>query len=158
MMSGLEITHVTLPTGVPRLYANYLYALLDEAGELHPPKDAERRELLLPAATENALRVQVLKDVRSMGKKNYPLSAGFWRQLGEEKKAAEVEAMLAEKQTVADHLTQTHAIDCVVAQEADRCAPTLCPPPTRMPPIPCLTIFIPYHTIPYHTIPYLFGY
>ena len=40
--------------------------LATETGELHPPKDPDRREIALTPALEAALRQTVLTDVRAM--------------------------------------------------------------------------------------------
>jgi len=111
----LPFDPLTYPSDRGR-YVNFLYSLLDEDGELHPPKDSERREIELMSEDEAALRQQVLKDVKTMATKKFPLSAGFYRQLGEVEKAAQVEAAMAKNQTVMDHLSQMHPIDCVVEE------------------------------------------
>ena len=91
ILEGMEISHVLLANGLVRLYVNFTYVLVDETGELHAPKDATRREISLHPGLERRARAQILKDVRKMGRKGMPLSAGWWRQLGEEGKARAVD-------------------------------------------------------------------
>ena len=45
IMPGVEISHVVLARGVMRLQINLMYVLFDEDGEMHPPKDNQRREM-----------------------------------------------------------------------------------------------------------------
>lgn len=74
------------------MYVNFNFILADEDGELHMPKDQSRREMAIN--NEHEIRHQVLEDVRAMAEKNCMLGPGWWRQLGMEEKAAEVEDML----------------------------------------------------------------
>lgn len=89
VMPALEITHQK----TKRLKFEFQYILWDEAGELHPPKDEERREIGLSPQLEADMRQQVLADLLEMGRLGFPLSAGFWRRLDREDKALEVEAL-----------------------------------------------------------------
>eukprot|EP00965_Chrysotila_dentata_P185048 6109208-Pleurochrysis_carterae.AAC.1 len=50
VMAPLEMSWVQMASGQERLYVNLLYALCDEVGELHLPKDDSRRELALTQA------------------------------------------------------------------------------------------------------------
>ena len=93
LMCPIETTYTLLPHGAERLYLNSTYVLFDDAGELHPPKDADRREIALDAELTAQLRQQVLQDVLQLSlEETQPLSAGWWRQLGREDLAQEVEA------------------------------------------------------------------
>ena len=47
MMPPVEISHVVLARGVIRLQINMMFVLIDEHGEMHAPKDNERREIEL---------------------------------------------------------------------------------------------------------------
>ena len=94
IMSGAEISHVKLARGVERLYINFMYTLTDEAGLMHYPKDAARNEIALNPAQISALRAQVATDAARMGEMGIKLSAGWWRQLGDEQAAQMAEAML----------------------------------------------------------------
>ncbi|KAL1525795.1 hypothetical protein AB1Y20_020635 [Prymnesium parvum] len=92
LLPGMEITWSGQE--VDRIHVNFMFALADETGEIHPPKDAKRREVALGPGLEQELREQVLLDLAQMSERGYPLSPGFLRQLGEEGKAQYVEAML----------------------------------------------------------------
>jgi hypothetical protein len=94
IISGAEISHVKLARGVERLYINFMYALTDEAGTMHFPKDAARNEIALNPAQITSLRAQVATDAARMGELGIELSAGWWRQLGNEQAAQMAEAML----------------------------------------------------------------
>ena len=71
---------------------NAQYVLFDNAAELHAPKDLNRHEIAMEESLIAALRVRVLQDVYQMSEKGLPLSAHWWRQLGREDLALEVEA------------------------------------------------------------------
>lgn len=71
------------------------YALLDQNGELHPPKDLNRIEMALDAADSTAIRQQAMADCISFHKMGAPLSGGFLRQMGLDNEAMVVEAMQA---------------------------------------------------------------
>lgn len=93
LMPTLEIDH--LKGGGLRF--QFQYILFDETGELHAPKDEERREIELEESLEVEMRKQVFSDLSKMGSLGYPLSAGFWRQLQREEKALVVEALSASR-------------------------------------------------------------
>lgn len=94
IISGAEISHVKLARGVERLYINLMYVLTDEAGTMHFPKDPARNEIAFDPAQIIALRAQVATDAALMGEMGIELSAGWWRQLGNEQAAQMAEAML----------------------------------------------------------------
>ena len=75
-------------------YVNFNFSLVDENGELHPPKDANRIEIALTAQEVHEVRAQVLSDAMAFSAMNVPLSAAWLRQLGDEAKAQTTEAML----------------------------------------------------------------
>lgn len=81
--------------GADRLYMNFMYVLADEAGEVHPPKDGNRRELALSESTMTQIREHILSDVALLAQKGVPLSAGWYVQLGLPAKAMEVRALEA---------------------------------------------------------------
>ena len=81
-------------SGLDRLYAMLQYVLVDETGELHPPKDENRNEIALSPDLEAEVREQLFADLNLMGEKNFPLSPELWRQLENEDRALETEAML----------------------------------------------------------------
>ena len=43
LIPPLEVSWVRVASGLHRLYVNMIYVLSDEAGEMHFPKDANRR-------------------------------------------------------------------------------------------------------------------
>ena len=71
-----------------------MYALLDENGELHPPKDTDRNEIALTPQEVHEIRAQVVSDALALGEMGMPLSPGWWRQLGDETEAQMAEAMV----------------------------------------------------------------
>lgn len=95
IIPDLEISHEVSSTGVERCYVNGMYVLATEAGELHWPKDNNRRELEVSAEMQVELRQELLSEVLEMGNAGHPLSPAFWRQLGDETRAAAVEVELA---------------------------------------------------------------
>lgn len=92
MISPMEISWVKMERGYEALYLNFNFVLVDQDGEVHAPKDMQRREMALLGM--EFIREQVLADVRTLSLKGCPLGPGWWRQLGMPEKAAEVEAML----------------------------------------------------------------
>lgn len=61
---------------------------------MHPPKDQNRNEIALTQQEVSDLRTQVLIDASALGEMGMPLSAGWWRQLGDETEAQMAEAMV----------------------------------------------------------------
>ncbi|KAL1527739.1 hypothetical protein AB1Y20_009124 [Prymnesium parvum] len=52
---------------VDKLLCKFMFVLADEAGEVHPPKDALQIEIALTAAAEeHAIRQQIMSDVKEM--------------------------------------------------------------------------------------------
>ena len=94
ILKGAEISHVHLARGVQRLYLNISYALSDEAGELHLPKDNNRIEIAYSESDLSEIRAQVATDAALLGEKGLPLSAEWWRQVGNEEKALVTEALV----------------------------------------------------------------
>ena len=99
----VEIKHVSSQRD--RLHINMQYLLADETGELHWPKDENRIEIAASNDLTDALRTMIWDDLLEMSRRGYYLSPGFFRQLGEEDKALEMEAMIsnvqAQRQTIA---------------------------------------------------------
>ena len=93
IMPRFEISHVKLSRGVERLYVNFMYVLATEAGEVNPPKDNTRREISIDSTEMTVLRQQILTDACHLGQMGVPLSAAWWRQLGDESKAAVAQAL-----------------------------------------------------------------
>ena len=71
----------------------FQYVLLDEMGELHPPKDENRNEISLSPGLLLDHRRQITADLVLMADGGVPLSAGYLRQLGREGQALQVEAL-----------------------------------------------------------------
>ena len=98
LLAPLEISWVQQARGVMRLYINLMYVLSDSAGEVHPPKDANRREVAIEATAMAALRAQVLTDVAQMAAWGFPLAEGYFAQIptfsAEEAAAAAAAAQL----------------------------------------------------------------
>ncbi|KAL1511965.1 hypothetical protein AB1Y20_005245 [Prymnesium parvum] len=78
MMGGLEIRHFKSNRGSEVLTINFLYILMGEMGDLHPPKDPQRREIGLDDVEATELRQIVLRDARAMGEAGAQLSPGWW--------------------------------------------------------------------------------
>ena len=103
LLPPLEISQVQLPSGQDRLYVNMMYAaaptpthhplslltlpcacaycryaLVDEDGEIHYPKDSQRREISYEPVLEAELRERVVRDVKRMNDNNFPLSAKWY--------------------------------------------------------------------------------
>ena len=94
ILKGAEISHVQLARGVQRLYINFQYALSDETGELHLPKDNNRIEIAFSEADLHEIRAQVATDAALLGMMGLPLSAKWWRQVGNEEEAQMAEALV----------------------------------------------------------------
>ena len=77
------------------LYVNFNDVLIarEENGEIFPPKTSDRMDMDI-SHLDAEIRARALMDLAGMAEKGYPLAPGFLRQLGEEKKALEVEALL----------------------------------------------------------------
>ena len=61
MMGGVEVKHTTWISGHKLLTINFLYVLMGDMGDLHPPKDPDRREIALAPLEETELRQTILK-------------------------------------------------------------------------------------------------
>ena len=57
---------VEMPRGVDRMFLNFMYVLADEDGELHWPKDNERREIKFCPEQERSIRQKILADARRL--------------------------------------------------------------------------------------------
>ena len=88
LIPKMEFSWVQVETcGTSKLYMNFMYCLIDEDGEIHPPKDPERREIELPPELLADVKVEVMKDLASMAQDGFDLSPSFFRQLGMEERA-----------------------------------------------------------------------
>ena len=54
-----------------------MYALSDESGEVHPPKDSNRNEIALTPQEEHEIRAQVLIDAMAFSQRGIPLSPAW---------------------------------------------------------------------------------
>ena len=102
---ALEMSWVRDEQGLERLYVNMQYVLFTDMGDIYWPKDGQRREILFSQEEEQDLRTAVLQDLLQT---DSLLAPRFWRQLGQEEKAAEVEALLSQPQR------QAHAASSAV--------------------------------------------
>ena len=82
MLPPMEISHVKMARGVDRIYINMQWILMDQAGELHPPKDAKRNEMALAPELEAEMRAKVLADAAMLHEHGTQLSPAWLRQLG----------------------------------------------------------------------------
>lgn len=80
---------------------NLCYALCDQHGELHPPKDQDRNEIWLEPQLEGAIREAALADVNLLYMAGTILAPGFLRQLGRDGEAMVAEALEANLQMLA---------------------------------------------------------
>lgn len=90
-----EFSWVASSAGTDRSFVNFMYILLDETGELHFPKDDNRRESSFSVSRVQSFREQILRDVQILSKQKAPMSAGWYTQLGQPVKAMEVRAIQA---------------------------------------------------------------
>lgn len=77
-----------------RVQIDFMYVLVQDTGELHAPKDNTRRELELTDFCIKEARVAALQDMLLLAQQGHPLSPNWWRQLGNQSKAQEMEARL----------------------------------------------------------------
>ena len=95
----LEISWVAHARGVDMLYINMAYALTDQNGELHPPKDENRIEIGLSDTLQTLIRQQVLSDAAVLADSGFPTAPGFLRQMGRDREAQVTEARLQQQET-----------------------------------------------------------
>jgi hypothetical protein len=95
LMPDMGILFTPIDSQVGTVTVNMQYALITESGEAHWPKDKDRREISFDPATVSTVMVQVMDDVLALASAGHPLSPAWWRQLGKEAKAQEVEFALA---------------------------------------------------------------
>ena len=75
IMPGAVITHVSKKKGVSIAYINFLFALITEHGELHPPKDMNRNEIALYPQELHDIRAQALSDAMALSEAGVPDSS-----------------------------------------------------------------------------------
>ena len=92
IMPTLEATWESLAKGGCRLKIGFMYVLMDCDGELHAPKDEQRRELALSSSLEASLRERVLIDANLMIERGVPMASGWYRQVGLPREATLVAA------------------------------------------------------------------
>ena len=130
LIPDMEISWVAASNGSEKLFVNLLYVLSDEDGELHPPKDSDRREIPLNQGEVSAARSAILSDLLAMAQADRPLSPAYFRQVGMEDKASEVAEMLRappvppEQRRQSRRLALPHTesrhyeIDCILDERA----------------------------------------
>ena len=84
--------------GLSRVQINFMYVLVQGTGEVHPPKDDQRRELLLSEQINKEARIAALTDARLLAEQGHPLSPEWWLQLGDKTKSQEMTARLLAQQ------------------------------------------------------------
>ena len=94
MMPPLALNWWMPHLGTGRVQVNFAYVLVQGTGDLHPPKDNQKREMALSPQLETSLRQAALDDAMAMGNLGYSLSPEWWRQLGQESRAQQTTAML----------------------------------------------------------------
>ena len=92
LIPPFELSIVEMARGVSRAYVNLMYTLWDQGGGMHPPKDAERRELSYSSTEVSGFRVKVLADARRLAAQGAPLSSAWFNLLGLHQEALLVEA------------------------------------------------------------------
>ena len=121
LMPDMEILYTPIDTEVGTVKVNFQYVLMTEHGESHWPKDRNRREIAFDPETVTAVNEQVLSDALALGESGHPLSPGWWRQLGNEEKAREIEEELARPRGAsARSTTRVHAISKKVRKPRQR--------------------------------------
>lgn len=103
----MEISWVKSELGLEKIFLNIQYVLFTEAGDIHWPKSTDRAEISFSEEEEKDLRVAVLQDVNMLSTGTCPLAPRFWRQLGQEDKAQEMEQLLAQSQVAASRQKKT---------------------------------------------------
>jgi hypothetical protein len=94
LLPDFEASYYRTSNGLERLHLSLQYALITEHGEIAWPKDSTRREIAFSQQEEDEIREEVLAQVLELANAGVPLSPGWWRQIGQEERAAEVEAEL----------------------------------------------------------------
>ena len=110
LLPPMEIIVSTDVMAMDMLFVNLMYALIDEDGEIHPPKDTDRREMKLSSSLVSELRQQAAADLKEMESFGWPLSPAFLRQIGMEEKAQEVEQAGAEAEAAQQQQVQQRVV------------------------------------------------
>ena len=88
IMGGVEVTHTTAANaGSDVLTVNFFYVMHSEFGDQYPPKDSKRREIAISEWEDAELRGLALQAATELGNAGAQLSAGWWRQIGDESRA-----------------------------------------------------------------------
>ena len=77
VIPNLEISHVTTKLGREVLYLNFSYVLFQDSGEMHFPKDEDKKQIGISEADEARLRALALSTLRGMEALGYPISKKF---------------------------------------------------------------------------------
>ena len=93
LIPPMIVSHSVHQHGAEKIYVLAKYVLFDNAGGISAPKNSEQREIALDSSLQVAVRQQCLQDVLQISASpQCNLSAFWWRQLGREDLALEVEA------------------------------------------------------------------
>ena len=92
LMPTIWAKHTTLEHGAERLNIKASFVLWDNSADYHAPKSSNRLDIEIGAELEAQLRQKVLQDVFQISENGATLSASWWRQIGREDQAVEVEA------------------------------------------------------------------
>ena len=77
VVPDLIISHVTTHNGREVLHISFSYVLFQDTGEMHFPKDANKKQIGIAPADEVRLRQLALTTLRAMEELSYPLSKEF---------------------------------------------------------------------------------
>lgn len=91
-------------------HINMMYVLIDQDGEIHPPKDSERREMKIESSLLVELKQQAASDLKLMAARGLPLSPAFYRQIGMEEAATLAEQEDAAVELAAQKIAQERVV------------------------------------------------
>jgi hypothetical protein len=115
LLPTLEIHVESDGFSMDRLWVNMMNIIIDEAGEIHPPKNLDRREFVMDKALADEMMATAHADLRAMHAAGVNLSPNFLRQIGEEEAARELERAATATQ-VKQVMEQTHLIEDILEE------------------------------------------
>ena len=115
LLPTLEIHVESDGFSMDRLWVNMMNIIIDEAGEIHPPKNLDRREFVTDKALADEMMATAHADLRAMHAAGVNLSPNFLRQIGEEEAARELERAATATQ-VKQVMEQTHLIEDILEE------------------------------------------
>ena len=126
MMPTMEIYATSEVGAMDHISVNLMYALIDQDGEIHPPKSPERAEIILSNEERLELRQTAYADLKKMHLKGVLLSAQFLRlinlqddAIAVEEEDAKIEKAAVKVQTdreMKKHLTHVHEIETILEE------------------------------------------